>query len=273
VILAAWLLLGAPGTGGPSVSSWAAEEAKKEETLTNKSIIELQQLNLGDAVIIEKIKTSKCDFDVSISGLKQLKEAKVSDAVIQAMISPKSAAPGSDAKPAVPADSNDPQAPHEPGVWLYEETNGQKKMSRLEPETFRMWTSAGPFGGAARAVLTGLNAPLQISSRRPVFYFYFGESGQGIVGTSSPRELPLAKFDLKPKTSERLLVVGSIAPFAGYNSGIKKQSLCPVDEERIASGIYKVVPRDELADGEYGFCQVTAGITAGKMFTFGIRVK
>ena len=50
-----------------------------EETLNNASVIELQGLNLGDAVIIEKIKTSKCEFDTSITGLKQLKAAKVSD--------------------------------------------------------------------------------------------------------------------------------------------------------------------------------------------------
>ena len=38
------------------------------EILSNASGIELQGLNLGDAVIIEKIKTSRCDFDTSISG-------------------------------------------------------------------------------------------------------------------------------------------------------------------------------------------------------------
>src|ERR1700679_1638030 len=46
-----------------------------DEKLTNASILELQGLNLGDGVIIEKIKASKCDFDTSIAALKQLKEA------------------------------------------------------------------------------------------------------------------------------------------------------------------------------------------------------
>ena len=65
-----------------------------DETLNNASIIELQGLNLGDAVIIEKIKTSKSDFDTSINGLKQLKAASVSAPVIQAMLATKSSAPG-----------------------------------------------------------------------------------------------------------------------------------------------------------------------------------
>jgi len=61
------------------------------EMLTNASIIELQGLTLGDAVIIEKIKTSKCSFDTSINGLKQLKAANLPGAVIEAMIATKAA--------------------------------------------------------------------------------------------------------------------------------------------------------------------------------------
>ncbi|GEM_PF-614596 len=272
----AWtLMLGVPGTYGPCASAEAAEERKNEETLTNGSVMELQKLNLGDAVIIDKIKASKCDFDVTISGLKQLKAAKLSDGVIQAMIATKSPTAVSEARPVPTGDPNDPQAPHEAGVWLYEETNGQKKMTQVGGEGFRMWMGAGPFGGASRAVLTGLQAALQVSSHRPVFYMYFGEGGQGIAGATSPNQLPLAKFDLKQKTTERLLVVGSVAPFAGYNSGIKKESLRAVDEQKLAPGIYKVTPKDDLADGEYGFCEVSVGgmATVGKMFCFGVRAK
>jgi hypothetical protein len=269
------LILGVPATNWPCSSAVAAEERKNEETLTNGSIMELQKLNLGDPVIIDKIKASKCDFDVTISGLKQLKEAKLSDGVIQAMIATKSSTPVSEARSISSGDPNDPQTPHEVGVWLYEENNGQKKMTRVEGEGFRMWMGAGPFGGASRAVLTGLEASLQVSSRQPVFYMYFGEGGQGIAGSTSPSQLALAKFDLKAKTQERLLVVGSVAPFAGYNSGIKRESLRAVDEQKLATGIYKITPKDELADGEYGFCEVSVGgmATVGKMFCFGVRAK
>ena len=43
--------------------------------LTNATIIELKELGLGENVVIEKIKASRCNFDVSINGLKQLKAA------------------------------------------------------------------------------------------------------------------------------------------------------------------------------------------------------
>jgi hypothetical protein len=269
IVLALWLFLGAPGTDWLSFSAVAGDE-----TLTNQSVILMQQLGFGDAVILEKIKTSKCDFDVSLDGLKQLKEAKVSDAVIQAMISTKSTAPGRDAKSAVTGDPNDPNAPHESGVWLYQEADGSKKMTKVEGESYRLWSGAGPFGGATRAVLSGIKAQLQVSSHRPVFYMYFGDAGQGIMGTMNPNDMPLAKLDLKEKTQERLLVIGSVAPFAGYNSGIKKESLRAVDAVNVCPGVYKVTPQMDLADGEYAFCNsVTGGMAVGKMFCFGIHLK
>ena len=60
----------------------------KKEILTNAAIIELSQLGLGEAVITEKIRQSECRFDTSISGLKQLKAAKVSDTLIALMMNP-----------------------------------------------------------------------------------------------------------------------------------------------------------------------------------------
>lgn len=262
-------------------SACAAEEAQKQEVLTNASVIELQKMDLGDGVILDKIKTSKCDFDVSLEGLKQLKDAKVSSAVIQAMITAKAPAKpavvAAEAKPLATGDQNDPQVVHEAGVWLYEEADGKKKMTQLEGESFRIWSGmSGPFGAATRAVLTGLSAKVKVTARKPVFYMYFGDSTQGILGSASPSQLPLAKLDVKPKTQERLLVIGSAAAYAGYNSGINKKALRGINSEKVAAGIYKVTPQEDLADGEYSFCfygsEVQVG-TAGKMFCFGVQQK
>jgi hypothetical protein len=55
-------------------------------SLTNKDIIELSHLGLSEALVIQKINTSKAAFDVSISALKSLKDDGVSDAVIAAMM-------------------------------------------------------------------------------------------------------------------------------------------------------------------------------------------
>lgn len=56
------------------------------ERLTNVEIVKLTKAKLMDDVIIAKIKASWCSFDLSTDGLIALKEAGVSDRVIQAMM-------------------------------------------------------------------------------------------------------------------------------------------------------------------------------------------
>jgi len=282
LVVAGMLLAGTPAIRSLCPPVCAAEQTP--ETLNNASIIEMQGLNLGDGVILDKIKSAKSDFDVTVAGLKQLKEAKVSDAVIQAMIAAKNppavAAPVNQIKLVPGGDQNDPAVQHDSGVWLYEATGGVNKMTALEGESYRIWSGMnGPWGAAERAVLTGIAAKVQATSRRPVFYMYFGEGSQyalGTLGSTTPAQLPLAILDLKPKTQERLLVIGSSAAYAGYNSGIRAKSLREFDAEKIAPGVYKVTPRTDLADGEYAFCyyasQVQAGV-AGRMFCFGVHLK
>jgi hypothetical protein len=67
--------------------------------LTNQDIIGMTQLGLSDDVIIAKIRSASASsaeataFDTSVDGLKALKEAHVTDAVIKAMINPAPPAP------------------------------------------------------------------------------------------------------------------------------------------------------------------------------------
>jgi S1-C subfamily serine protease len=57
--------------------------------LSNEDVIQMVSLGLGDDVIVEKVHSAPAtNFDTSIDGLRALKEAKVSDTVIKAMINP-----------------------------------------------------------------------------------------------------------------------------------------------------------------------------------------
>jgi hypothetical protein len=59
--------------------------------MTNADVIELCSLGLSDDVVVQKIGTSKAvEFDTSVTGLRELKAAKVSDAVIRAMLTQES---------------------------------------------------------------------------------------------------------------------------------------------------------------------------------------
>jgi tetratricopeptide (TPR) repeat protein len=56
-----------------------------QEILTNADVIAMSQAKMSDSLITAKIKSSKCNFDVTTKGLLALKKAGVSDAVIEMM--------------------------------------------------------------------------------------------------------------------------------------------------------------------------------------------
>ena len=100
-----------------------------------------------------------------------------------------------------------------------------------------------------------------------------GCGGSESKGGDTQQRVHHREFDLKPRTEERLLVIGSAAPFAAYTTGIRKQSLRAVNTDKIAEGIFKVTPAEDLSSGEYAFCYVSEmGMnSAGKMFCFGVQ--
>jgi hypothetical protein len=67
------------------VAALAVAPRASAQTLTNADVIKMVQAKLGDAVIISEIKNSTCKFDTSPNALIKLKEAGVSDKVLQAM--------------------------------------------------------------------------------------------------------------------------------------------------------------------------------------------
>jgi hypothetical protein len=56
------------------------------ETLTNDEIIEMSQAGLGKDLILQKIKSTGNNFDVSVKGLIELKKANVEDEIISLIV-------------------------------------------------------------------------------------------------------------------------------------------------------------------------------------------
>jgi hypothetical protein len=87
--------------------------------MTNEDITTMVFLGLTDEVIIDKVHAAGAtDFDTSIAGLTALKQAKVSDAAIRAMINPHLSAVNSTSSSGqnTPTNTNpdDPASPHDP---------------------------------------------------------------------------------------------------------------------------------------------------------------
>ena len=62
------------------------EEKKREQIITNSDVIEMIKLQMSDLIVIRRIITSECRFDMSNEAIVGLTEAGVSDDVIVAMI-------------------------------------------------------------------------------------------------------------------------------------------------------------------------------------------
>ena len=75
------------------------------EVLTNSDVVKMAKAKLGDGIIISTIKASASNFDTSVNAMVKLKEAGVSDPVIQAM---------RDAQAAARAQANDQASDRSP---------------------------------------------------------------------------------------------------------------------------------------------------------------
>lgn len=266
-----WLIALAVTIAFTSKRSSGAQDGatSTSEVLTNESVITMMKASLSPTIIVSKIRASKTKFDVSTDELIRLKDAKVPDDIVNAMVEA-SANPSSltsrTGADVVRTDPNDPLSAHEAGIYLLEEKDGRKLMTQLEPSVSTQSKSGGFFKSAmtyglakikSKAVIANPNAMLQINNPRPVFYFYFevrnsglSNSGNVYASSTSPNEFVLVKMDAKQK--ERQLVVGEANLF-GAQSGTLDKYARQFDYEKIAPGVYKVTPKTELADGEYDF--------------------
>ena len=173
--------------------------AQQREVLTNQKVIDLVKMGLTEPLIVQKIKISDCRCDTSTAAIAKLKAARVSDAVIIAMMN-SSGAGYSDSAPTVqqslpapqerskpepvaekptPADASERALRQitEPGIYLFE--NGQ--MKAIEASVFS-GGKINPLLGTLtygikktswRAKVRGKNANTKISTPLPVFYFVF----------------------------------------------------------------------------------------------------
>src|ERR1043166_4611693 len=287
------LLVALNGLTGPILE--AQETAKPvaspanqaaEEILSNISVIELLKLGLGESLVVDKIKASRCNFDVSIAGMKQLKAANVPDGVVSAMLAASKPAASQPAE--IASDPNEPASPHDAGIYYYEESNGKGKLTKTEPSVYTQQKMGvaifAVYGQTAKskAVLHPAQAVLRTSNRKPVFYFYFENTKSGLGETmnvaTSPNEFVLAQFESKEKDNLRQLVVGQFNAYSGSQLGPEDKAIRAFDYEKVAPGIFKVFPKQDLASGEYGFfyggnaaAGAFMGAAGGKVFDFGIQ--
>ncbi len=264
-----------------------------QEILTNETVAKLLDAGLDPGTVIEKIKASKGNYDLSTDQLIALKKRGVPGSVISAMLA--STQPAAATAPEMSTDSDNPRVPHYPGVYVLNLNPGDGKMTRINATASNQAKTGGVLGYAFTMGIASLSikatiplptAKTRTSTLRPVFYFFFDESvpralqgngsstwgGSGGQITTSPSELSLVKFAEKPNSREAR--VGS-ANIVGAKSGVMDKDRLGFSADVVAPGVFKVQPELDMPPGEYGFIQPlpgagTSGAMTAKVFDFAV---
>ncbi len=266
----------------------------QDEVMTNSEVITLAKAGLNQSIIINKIRTSKSDFDLSTDSLIELKKAGISDEIVNAMLTAKTGnkmpAQNAVGMNQVKGDPNDPMSPHGYGVYLYEENNGERKMTQLLPNVSAQNRTGGnftaaitPFGLGKRktkANLPGRNAEMQINDTTPVFYFYLDATSGGLNTSSgipsTPNEFALIEFN--QRSDNREITIGKSNEWSS-KGGLSDESVIAFTSEDLGNGIFKITPSRELTKGEYAFFLLNSGNSnasaaiGSKFFDFGVMMK
>lgn len=233
--------------------------------LTNKDILDMVSLGLGDDVVLEKIRTApETGFETDLESLKTLKAGHVSDPVIRAMINPKAAAAPSAPSAAAPSPAN-PDVPEDIGVYI----RARGKLSEVTPEVVG-WKSGGVLKSMATYGLTKghVNGTIQ----GPKSALQVGNDAEFVIkcpeGTAVT-EYQLLRLDMKGDRREFRALTGGII----HQSGGAEKNAEKFDYEKIAPRVFKI-KLPPLKKGEFGILPPgsTSGNVAssGKLYTFGI---
>lgn len=263
-----------------------------QEPLTPVSpgdIIAMSGAGLSDQIIIAKIHAHNKPADVSTQSLLDLKKAKVSDAVIAALMDP-AAVPAaatsitvshsllpssspSGATTGPTGDPNEPMSPHESGIWVYtKDHDGKQKMIELEKSAYQgahtggLFTSGLTYGivkAKSKAIIAGSAAGIRVGEPLPVFYFYFENKAGGIGGNayfaaqniSSPNQFALIQLEVEKNS--RSAEIGEFSIW-GATSGNNKKKTVTFKSERVKPGLYRVTVDQPMKAGEY--CFLTAPV-------------
>lgn len=227
----------------------AAQESSKR--LTNQDVISMTSLGLSDDVIIAKIRSVSgsdgLNFDTSVDGLKSLKEAKVSDAVVKTMINP--ALPPTVVVAGVPMTPDPDLPPPEVGVYWKDGPTFSLVQGKTLTQEKVGGRAASIFTNGIRsehwdAVVEGPTSGNLVKDRRPIFYFYVpdGDTAADYVLLS-----------LEKKNDHREFQVGSFGGITGGKAGIKKEKQISFRAEHAGIRVYKVTLDSDLKPGEYAF--------------------
>jgi hypothetical protein len=269
------------------IHAQAGDLAVIQQALNNDAIIKMHSAGLSDDIIVSTINSQPGTYTVDVNNLIALKKAGISDQVLNAMIARNNTPPppvrppyrGDGTQTTADADPNDPNSPHDPGIYMYAKGPNGMELTMLESSVYSSGKTGGMFSSVLtygiakvkmKAVIQGAHSNIQTSDSGVLFYFYFEENGKSFGGSTTPNEFNLLRFDVKSNSREAQ--TGSANAF-GATTGTDVNAATGFAYKKIRPGIYQVTPAGRLTPGEY--CFLPAGGQAGtaaasRLFAFGI---
>ena len=273
------------------------------EVVTNKTIIDLKGAGISKDIIKTMIGASNCRFDTDAQSIIKLKKAGVEDEVITSMIekmngtatqttSKSSTTKTISATPAVQNDMPVVTMLKKEGSGIYQKSGSG--ISELEPTVYSQSKNSGYFvrsisGGFAKSTtkmsVSGAKANLQVTDKKPVFYFVFNITSEdkGInsqtplwfTNASSPNEFMLVKFLRGKDNKVREVIVASGNDYTGTAQGVDDKQKITFKYNRLEKGIYEIYFENDLQDGEYCFMYAGSmsvnGVSNPKVYDFGVK--
>lgn len=258
-----------------------ASSAVSAEVMNNSTIIALSKAGLSDELIIAKINTEACGYDVSTNNIISLRSAGLSDKIISVMVL--RCASASQLKGSAGDDSSpDPKVKHSPGIYIQQTWLSPAPLQAIRASRSGGMKTSGNgsivFPLVAKLVIPGMQSRMQVQSTKPTFYFYFNPSDakvsdfgtEGSDGTQSPEEFSLVK--LRNKKDTRELEMGRASAYGGsivsFRKGLSLKNAIKFSTEEIGPGIHKVTPNVILENGEYAF--VFTGGEGSRIYDFSV---
>jgi hypothetical protein len=245
-----------------------AQERAQAKSLTNDDVVRMVQAKLGDSVIISEIKHSTCNFDTSPGALIKLKQAGVSDRVLEAMTAAEHAGNRPTGKM-----SSASSLPAAYGFYIVG-VHGLRDLELVNVTTKIGLFAGATIGGTAGYAVDGLrgNAPLIVHDLKPSIIVY-------------QQNIDIAAFRLSELTYVRTMkayefnMLGTQPAFfrnvygRGYYDTVqvdlwRPRGQVPIRVEPVEghSGMYRLIPNSALQPGRYSLYKFGAVHDANLVF-------
>lgn len=229
------------------------------QTMTNQTVVDLAKAKMSDDVIISAVNGGAPGFDTSAKGLITLKNAGVSDRVIQAVIARSSG--GGSTGGAVTNGVN-------PEEVIVIDNDVARPMQYLTPQ-IRTAARALGFGGVAQyASLRSISATLRVSSQ-PTFQI-------AVPNNAQPESyFTLANFATRNNGTREVMIGGG---YLSYSSGIHKDRVVATTSQKapdqskapVNFTIYEIKPVSQLPRGEYAVVLYSSQVRSAGYFMSGL---